>query len=156
MLHFELHLNLWFKWASTNLVASCISPNTSICTCHVHASFCCICLCVDRRRRFFSIGSTPEGVPKYLSEEQCPFVVYQESNPLEHFDKSHSLAPTPFTALGQQRSNCYFFCCGSWTHSSAWPVIATVNSWNPLAWVGVAWALMCLLIHACFLYAGYA
>ena len=33
--------------------------------------------------------------------------------------------------------------------SSAWPVIATVNRWNPLAWVGVVWALLCLLIHAC-------
>ena len=33
--------------------------------------------------------------------------------------------------------------------SSAWPVIATVNRWNSLAWVGVIWALMCLLIHAC-------
>ena len=33
--------------------------------------------------------------------------------------------------------------------SPAWPVIATVNRWNPLAWVGVVWALMCLLIHAC-------
>ena len=33
--------------------------------------------------------------------------------------------------------------------SSAWHVIATVNRWNPLAWVGVVWALMCLLIHAC-------
>ena len=34
-------------------------------------------------------------------------------------------------------------------HSSAWPIIARVNRWNPLAWVGVVWALMCLLIHAC-------
>ena len=33
--------------------------------------------------------------------------------------------------------------------SSAWPVIATVNRLNPLVWVGVDWALMCLLIHAC-------
>ena len=33
--------------------------------------------------------------------------------------------------------------------SSAWPVIATVNRWNPLVWVGVVWALMCLLILAC-------
>ena len=33
--------------------------------------------------------------------------------------------------------------------SSAWPVIAIVNRWNPLAWVGVVWALLCLLIHAC-------
>ena len=29
------------------------------------------------------------------------------------------------------------------------PVIATVNRWNPLAWLGVVWALMFLLIHAC-------
>ena len=33
--------------------------------------------------------------------------------------------------------------------SSAWPLIAIVNRWNTLAWVGVVWALMCLLIHAC-------
>ena len=33
--------------------------------------------------------------------------------------------------------------------SSAWTVIAIVNRWNPLAWVGVVWALMCRLIHAC-------
>ena len=33
--------------------------------------------------------------------------------------------------------------------SSAWPDIATEHRWNPLAWVGVVWALMCLLIHAC-------
>ena len=34
--------------------------------------------------------------------------------------------------------------------SFAWLVIATVNRWNPLAWVGVVWALMCLLIYAWF------
>ena len=54
-----------------------------------------------------------------------------------------------FNALGQHR----FFsvtCCGSWTPLSfAWPVIATVNRWNPLSWVVVVWALMCLLIQAC-------
>ena len=33
--------------------------------------------------------------------------------------------------------------------SSTWPVITKVNRWNPLAWVGVVWALLCLLIHAC-------
>ena len=39
--------------------------------------------------------------------------------------------------------------------SSAWPVIATVNRWNPLAWVGVVWAMLCLLIDAFFGYACY-
>ena len=33
--------------------------------------------------------------------------------------------------------------------SSTWPIIAIVNRGNPLAWVGVVWSLMCLLIHAC-------
>ena len=53
-----------------------------------------------------------------------------------------------FTALGQQRFICYLLQLLN-PLSSAWPVIATVNRWNPLAWVGVVWALMCLLIHAC-------
>ena len=53
-----------------------------------------------------------------------------------------------FTALGQQRFNCYMLRYLN-PFSSAWPVIATVNRWNPLAWVWVVWALMCLLIHAC-------
>ena len=50
-----------------------------------------------------------------------------------------------FTALEKQRFNRYIV----EPLSSAWPVIATVNRWNPLAWVGVVWALLCLLIHAC-------
>ena len=62
--------------------------------------------------------------------------------------QSHSLAPTLFyytrTTMIQLLNVAVleplFF---------AWPVIATVNRWNPLAWVGIVWALMCLLIHAC-------
>ena len=61
--------------------------------------------------------------------------------------------PTPspllsFTALGQQWFICYLLRSLN-PFSSAWPVIATINRWNPLAWVGVAWALLCLLIHVC-------
>ena len=50
-----------------------------------------------------------------------------------------------FTTLGRQ----WFNSAVVEPLSSAWPVIAIVNRWNPLAWVGVVWALMCLLIHAC-------
>ena len=81
MLHFEFAFESLIQMGFNQLVATCISPNTSICTCHVHASFCCICLCVDRRHRFFSIGSTPEGVPEYLSEEPYPFVVLSGKQP---------------------------------------------------------------------------
>ena len=110
MLHFEFAFESLIQMGFNQLVATCISPNTSICTCHVHASYSCIFLCIDCRHRFFLIGSTPEGVPEYLSEEQCPFVILsgKQPPPLEHFDKSHSLALSPYTALGQQRFNCYF------------------------------------------------
>ena len=42
----ELHLNLWFKWTSFKLNTSCISSNSITSTCHVHASYCCIGLCL--------------------------------------------------------------------------------------------------------------
>ena len=103
MLHFEFAFEFLIEMGFNQLVATCISPNTSICTCHVHASFCCVCLCIDCRHRFFSIGSALEGVPEYLSEEPYPFVVHRQATPLEHFHKSKSLAPAPYTALGQQR-----------------------------------------------------
>ena len=62
--------------------------------------------------------------------------------------QSHSLAPALFYCIRTttiQRLHATVV----EPLSSAWPVIATVNRWNPLAWVGVVWALMCLLIHAC-------
>jgi hypothetical protein len=73
-----------------------------------------------------------------------------KQTPIEHSDTiplSHSCS------LLQHLDNndSIVTCCGSWTHSSAWPVFATLNSWNPLARVGVVWAMMCLLIHACLL-----
>ena len=83
--------------------ASCISSNNITSSCHVHASYCCICLCTDCRHRSFSIGLAPETVPEYLSEEQCFFVdLSGKQNPLSISIKSHSLAPAPYTAFGQQ------------------------------------------------------
>ena len=62
--------------------------------------------------------------------------------------QSHSLAPALFYCI---RTTMIQLLHATVVEplSSAWPVIATVNRWNPLAWVGVVWALMCLLIHAC-------
>ena len=62
--------------------------------------------------------------------------------------QSHSLAPALFYCI-RTRSIQLLHAAVVEPLSSAWPVIATVNRWNPLAWVGVVWALMCLLIHAC-------
>ena len=62
--------------------------------------------------------------------------------------QSHSLAPAFFYCI---RTTTVHLLLAAVVEplSSAWPVIATVNRWNLLAWVGVVWALMCLLIHAC-------
>ena len=69
-------------------------------------------------------------------------------NPLFIPIQSHSLAPALFYCI---RTTTFQLLHAVVVEPlpSAWPVIATVNRWNPLAWVGVVWALMCLLIHAC-------
>ena len=80
--------------------ASCISSNSITSTCHVHASYCCICLCIDCRHRSFSIGPAPESVPEYLSEEQCPPVdLLGKQIPLFIPIQSHSLAPSLFYCI---------------------------------------------------------
>ena len=88
-LNLELHLSLWFKWTSNQMSTSCISSNNITSSCHVHASYCCICLCIDCRHRSFSIGPAPESVPEYLSMKQClPCWFTRQANPLVHFDKT--------------------------------------------------------------------
>ena len=62
--------------------------------------------------------------------------------------QSHSLAPALFYCIRTTMIQLLHAAVVE-PLSSAWPAIATVNRWNPLAWVGVVWALMCLLIHAC-------
>ena len=80
-LNLELHLDLWFKWTSSNQNAKCIRSKHITYSCHVHASYCCIWLCIDCRHRSFSIGPSPETDPEYLSEEQCPLSIYQACKP---------------------------------------------------------------------------
>ena len=62
--------------------------------------------------------------------------------------QSHPLAPALFYCIRTTMTYLLFAAVVE-PLSSAWPVIAIVNRWNSLAWVGVVWALMCLLIHAC-------
>ena len=133
-------------------VLSCISSNLSMFTCHDHASYCCIALTV-----FFLVC-------QYLSplsrrgfnddfddtvEELCYLQKCQASEtPLFIPIQSHSLAYALFYSIRTTTIQLLHAAVVE-PLSSAWPVIATVNRWNTLAWVGVVWALMCLLIHAC-------
>ena len=148
----SLNLNLWFKPTSFNLVASCISSNHSILPCHPHASYCCIALIVfllccrylsplDRRGFDDEIDDTDEEL-YYLHECQA------SKTPLFISIQSHSLAPALFYCIRKTPIQLLHATVVE-PLSSAWPIIATVNRWNPLAWVGVVWTLLCLLIHAC-------
>ena len=88
-------------------------------------------------------------VPEYLSVKQCPSVdLPGKQTPLFIPIQSHSLAPALFSCI---RTTAFQLLHAAVVEplSFAWPVIATVNRWNPLAWVGFDWALMCLLIDAC-------
>ena len=78
----------------------------------------------------------------YLQEGQS------SKNPLFIPIQSHSPAPALFYCI---RTTTIHLLHAAVVEplSSASPVIATVNRWNPLAWVGLVWAMMCLLIHAC-------
>src|SRR4051812_7255224 len=67
--------------------SSCISSNSITSSCHVHASYCCICLCIDCWHRSSSIGPAPETVPEYLSVKQClPLICQARKTPLVHSD----------------------------------------------------------------------
>ena len=84
-----------------------------------------------------------------LMKTQCYLQKCQASKtPLFIPIQSHSLAPALFYCIRTTTIQLLHAAVVE-PLSSAWPVIATVNRWNPLAWVGVVWALMCLLIHAC-------
>ena len=85
-----------------------------------------------------------------LMKTQCYLQKFQASKtPLFIPIQSHSLAPALFYCIRTTPIHLLLAAVAEPPLSFAWPVIATVNRWNPLAWVGVVWALMCLLIYVC-------
>ena len=96
-----------------------------------------------------SIDVIPTMWSLTLMKTQCYLQKCQASKtPLFIPIQSYSLAPalfycirtTPIHLLLAAVAEPFILCMTC--HS-------TVNRWNPLAWVGVVWALLCLLIHAC-------
>ena len=84
-----------------------------------------------------------------VCEAVPPLLIYQASKPPLFIPiQSHVLAPALFYCIRTTTIQLLHAAVAK-PLSSAWPIIATVNRWNPLAWVRVVWALMCLLIHAC-------
>ena len=89
---------------------------------------------------FFVVGSASEDIHEYPTEGQFPTTTPSGKQPLIILIQTHVLASTLVT------------CCGSWTPLSfTWPVIATVNRWNPLACVGVDWAMYVIPTLLCLL-----
>ena len=129
-----------------------MSSNHSILPCHIHASYCFITLIVfllycqylsppSRRASDDEIDDTDEEL-YYLLKCQA------SKNPLFILIQSHSLAPALCYCI---RTTMFQLLHAAVVEplSSTWLVIAIVNRWNPLAWEGFVWSLMCLLIHAC-------
>ena len=102
----------------------------------------CRCLSPLSRRGFDDVIDDTDEELYYLQKWQA------SKTPLSIPIQSHSLAPDLFYCI---RTTAIQLLRAAVVEplSFAWPVIATVNRWNPLAWVGVVWALMCLLIHVC-------
>ena len=107
----SLNLNLWFKPTSFNCVASCISSINSILPCHDHASYCrialivfsLVCRCLSPLSR-----RVPTMWPMTLMKTEYHLQKGQASKPHWPFRYNPTLSLLlSFTALGQQRFNCY-------------------------------------------------
>ena len=114
----------------------------------MHASYCCTLFgdaCVSMS---FATGSVPEEYHDYPNEESYP--CNEPSGKQPHWSYRYNPMFSLLLSFIALRQQCFKLLCATVVEptSSAWPVIATVNRWNPLAWVGVVWALMCLLVHA--------
>ena len=128
----------------------CISHNTTILPSHsmllLHIAMWWLCSIVS-----FVVGSASEDTFDYPTEGQYPTTTPsgKQSHWSYRYNPMFSLLLS-FTAFATTTFQT-IVCCGSWTISSAWPVIPIVTRWNPLARVGVVWAisvfptLLCLL-----------
>ena len=147
-----MELNLWFKITQTTLLVFALAQHTHF-PWHDHASYCCVALIV-----FFLVcrylsplsGRSFDDEFDDTDEELYYLQKCQASKPSLFIPSTIPLCHSCSLLLHLDNNDSSVTCCGSWIPlSSAWPVIAIVNRWNPLAWVGVVWALICLLIHAC-------
>ena len=130
----------------THLVLVALAQYTHVChvSCMHHiVAYCLVMLCIGALcGRFCLRGylriSDWRAVPYYYSIRQAA--------PLIISIQSHVLAPALIYCIRQQH---FKLLCDVVVEpiSSAWPVITIVNRWNPLARLGVVWALMsCLLL----------
>ena len=133
------------------LVSHCIRQDTSFC----HVIACIILLHIAMWWLYsvvsFVVGSASEDISEYPAEGQYPTTTPSGKQPHWSYRYNHMfLFLLLFTTLRQQRLKLL---CVAVVEplSSAWPVIATVTRWNPLACVGVDWAMYVFLTLLCLL-----
>ena len=86
------------------------------------------------------VGSASEDIHEYPTEGQYPTTTPSGKQPIDHSDTTHVPASALVYCIKTTRFK--LLCATVVEHlSSAWPVIATVTRWNPLACVGVDWAM---------------
>ena len=104
MLILKLHLNPWLKWTPFKLNASCTSSNNIITSCHIHASYCCICLCLIVGTVLLDRSSSGDRSRVPVRGAVLCTLFYQASKPpLVHSDTIPLSLLLPVIALGQQR-----------------------------------------------------
>ena len=110
----------------------------------MHASYCCTLFGDVVYRCPLRQVLPPRSTVITLTKNRIRASNHQASNqPLIISIQSHVLAPALFYCIKTTR---FKLLCATVVEpiSSAWPVIATVTRWNPLACVGVEWAIcMC-------------
>ena len=107
----SLNLNLWFKPTSFNCVASCISSIHNILPCNDHASYCALhwlCFFLCCRCCSLSVDVFRRWVRWHRWRPNVIFRSARQAKPHWAFRYNPTLLLSPsFTALGQQRFNCY-------------------------------------------------
>ena len=139
-------MNPWSIWISFKLLLDALVQIITLLPCHDHASYCALhWLCSFSVAGVcpLSIDVVPTLWSLTLMKTQWYLQKCQASKtPLFIPIQSHSLAPALFYCIRTTTIQLLHVAVVE-PLSSTWPVIATVNSWNPLSCVGVAWAMFC-------------
>ena len=147
----SLNFESMVQISSNPSVLSCISPIHSFChvSCMHHiVAYCWWCLCIGALCGRFCLRGVPWLPQRRTKSVHRP--IRQATNHLIISIKSHVLASALFYCIKTTR---FKLLCAAVVEpiSSAWPVIATVTRWNPLACVGVDWAMYVIPTLLCLL-----
>ena len=129
---------------SNQPILECISQNTPILPCHSTHHIVAYCHVMIVFRCVFRGRFCLRGYPRISDWRAVSYYrsIRQAKPPLFIPIQSHSLAPALYYCIRTTTIQLLHAAVVE-PLSSAWPVIATLNRWKPLACVGVDWAMLC-------------